>query len=149
MSPAARLRQAQRRCWCILLALLLALILALGALLGGAIDFSYGEWRSRWRSEKRDGRDSTPDVPAASTPQRAETHAKRYLRMRTGTTTQNGLRTRTGTTTRPRSFERSRRARRRPEPRRVDDGSVEEDAVALDENVLGHFARVSRRCTAR
>ena len=59
------------------MALLLALILALGALLGGAIDFSYGEWRSRWRSEKRDGRDSTPDVPAASTPQRAETHAKR------------------------------------------------------------------------
>ena len=77
MSPAARLRQAQRRCWCILLALLLALILALGALLGGEIDFSYGEWRSRWRSEKRDGRDSTPDAPAASTPQRAETHAKR------------------------------------------------------------------------
>lgn len=74
MSPAARLRQAQRRCWCILLVLLLALILVLGVVLGGEIHFSYGEW---WRSKERRTPESTSDSSAASTTRHAETRARR------------------------------------------------------------------------
>ena len=75
MSPAARLRQAQRRCWCILLVLLLALILVLGVLLSGEIHFSYGEW---WRSKERPKPETTSDSSAASTThQYPETHARR------------------------------------------------------------------------